>query len=137
MTPADIVTEARSWIDVPYQHQGRTRNGIDCLGLLVMIARRFDVTDYDELTYSRNPSGARMRRLLSLHLQPISIAEAGVGDVLHLAAGNEPQHVAIISRVDPLYFIHATSEFGRVVEQRIDDAGVRAVRGVYRVPEVH
>ena len=30
----EIVAAARDWVGVPYRHQGRTRNGIDCIGLL-------------------------------------------------------------------------------------------------------
>ena len=36
----EIVDAARNWVGVPYRHQGRTRNGIDCVGLLLEGGRR-------------------------------------------------------------------------------------------------
>ena len=35
----DIVTCARQFLDVRFVHQGRSREGLDCLGLLIATAR--------------------------------------------------------------------------------------------------
>lgn len=130
-----LINAARRWLDVPYQHQGRTRHGVDCLGLLVVLARELGVSDYDEAAYSRNPSGRHMRLMLDAHLIPKDRRRAfAVGDVLHMAAGIQPQHLAIVSGVNPLRVIHAHSEAGRVVEQRLDSLRLTKIRGVYRIP---
>lgn len=36
---ARFVAAARGWIGVPSRHQGRSRGGVDCIGLVVMAAR--------------------------------------------------------------------------------------------------
>jgi cell wall-associated NlpC family hydrolase len=35
-----IVSAARSWLGVPWRHQGRTRQGVDCAGLVVLVGRK-------------------------------------------------------------------------------------------------
>lgn len=134
MTRREIVLEARAWLGVPYLHQGRSRSGVDCLGLLQMVAANLGIAGYDELDYSRNPSGMRMARLLSEHLQRIEYAEAREGDILHMATAKEPQHLAIISNDDPRRIIHSSAMYGRVLEQTIDPT--LKIRGAYRIPGV-
>lgn len=133
-TGESIARSARGWIGTPYLHQGRTRNGIDCIGLLLVVAHELGISDYESTEYSRNPSGRRMARLLGDNLSRIPFPEARVGDVLHLATPFEPQHVAILTRDDPRYVIHADSNAGRVVEVRLDARFLRLIRGAYRVP---
>ena len=37
--PSAIVAAARTWLGVPWRHQGRTRQGVDCAGLVVLVGR--------------------------------------------------------------------------------------------------
>lgn len=134
MTRTEVVIEARTWIGVPYRHQGRGRNGVDCLGLLQMIAEKLGIAGYDELDYSRNPSGLRMARLLGEHLQRIEYVEAREGDILHMATAKEPQHLAIISNDEPRRIIHSSAMHGRVLEQSIEPT--LKIRGAYRIPGI-
>lgn len=137
MTADEVIEYARTWLGVPYQHQGRTRHGVDCLGLLVNMAQHFGVTDYDEAAYSSNPSGRHMRLMLDTYLHRDMYCQCPrKGDILHMAANSEPQHVAVVSQVTPLRIIHATSEAGKVIEQRVDRLMRCKIRGVYRIPGV-
>jgi len=136
MTREEIVDSARSWVGVPYLHQGRTRKGVDCIGLLACIAKQFQISDYDETDYGRRPSGLHMRRVLQDNLQPIALADLREADILHMATDNEPLHVAVVSRANPLYIIHSSSDFGKVIEQRLDDVYVRRLRACYRIPGI-
>lgn len=134
MTRNQIILEARAWLGVPYLHQGRTRNGVDCLGLLRMIADKFQLSDYDEADYSTNPSGYRMQRILDEQLQRITYSEAREADILHMATAKEPQHLAIISNEYPRRIIHASAIHGRVIEQGLDPD--LKIRGAYRIPGI-
>lgn len=47
-----VVKAARRYLDVPFKLHGRTRAGLDCIGLLIAVARDFglsltDIFDYD------------------------------------------------------------------------------------------
>lgn len=50
-----IVAEARTWLGVRWHHQGRDRGGIDCGGLVVVVARALGISDYDIAGYRREP----------------------------------------------------------------------------------
>lgn len=134
MNAIAIVEESRKWLGVPYLHQGRTANGLDCIGLAVVVAHALEVSDYDIDGYSRVPSGHMMKRLLSEQMRPIPVEDARMGDFLHLAFSGQPQHIAIITKTNPVYIIHADSVFGKVVEHRLDDKWRARVRGAYRLP---
>ena len=58
MIPAGaVVAAARGWIGVPYLHQGRSRSGIDCIGLVLQVAREAGIgpADLDFRRYGRMP----------------------------------------------------------------------------------
>lgn len=135
MSRPEVVSKAREWLGVPFLHQGRTRNGVDCIGLAIKVAHQLDLTDFDDTRYGRRPSGKRMKRLLRAHCLPLPFSQVEAGDLLHFATDTDPLHVALITRVDPHYVIHAAREFGEVVEQRLDAVMLRKLRGCYRLPE--
>ena len=128
-----IVEAARGWLGVPYQHQGRTMAGVDCVGLGIAVAHQLGLSQYDITGYSRNPSGQRRRRLLREHCTPVDLAEIRAGDILHLRFGAEPQHLAVVTRTDPTYILHADSLAGRVVEHILDPGWRAMCRGAYRL----
>lgn len=68
VTPDDIVAAARSLLGKPYLHQGRGPNRMDCAGVALQVASRFDLMPDADLTadYGRLPGPAlvaTMRRL--------------------------------------------------------------------------
>lgn len=126
ITPAEIVTTARRWLGTSYCHAGRSRFGLDCSGLLIVVAwelgiweREFNPQDYglkDAWRLLNEHLGARCETLPDWR-------EARPGDVIlqryHLRA--EAGHAAIVSGFDGTYWrtIHACPFLKRVVEQRL------------------
>lgn len=131
---AEFVAEARTWIGTPFLHQGRTRHGIDCAGVAIKCAHRLGISTFDIDGYSRVPSNGMMRRLLREHTEEIPLANIDIADLLHMAFATEPQHIVIVSSIDPVMIIHADSVVGRVVEHRLDGDWRSKVRGAYRIP---
>ena len=119
----------------PWQHQQRKKGlATDCIGLVGGVALELGVEGAQEWAddpslhcYGRLP----MDLLLSgcdRFLTRIPVAESGLGDVLVMAFRNYPQHVAIVSQLDPMYLIHAYLQVGRVVENGARVAGAKIVR---------
>lgn len=134
MNASELIDECRKWLGVKWQHQGRTRNGIDCVGLPIVVANDLGISDFDINQYSRVPSGHMMQRLLSTVCTKIT--DIRKGDILHMAFIEQPQHIAIVSGIDPLQIIHADTVAGKVVEHRLDDEWISKIRGAYRIPGV-
>lgn len=112
----DIVAAARRWLGVPFRHQGRSRQGIDCAGLIELVGVDLGLMSRltpAQLRYARVPNPNQMRRSLESHLIEIEKDAWMTGDVLWLRVMNLPMHLAIATEHS---MIHAYSHAGRVVE---------------------
>ncbi len=113
----DIVAAARSWLGVKWRHQGRTRRGIDCAGLVVLVGRELGIATYDCTTYGRHALGYDFLRHFAAGMTRIPLEAVAPGDVLVFkdpAAGAYPCHCGIVS--DAQHMIHAFARWRRVVE---------------------
>jgi cell wall-associated NlpC family hydrolase len=118
---ARIVEVARRCLGTPFRHQGRLPGvGLDCVGLLVVVARECGITYRDERSYSRMPNGVTlMDRLLESCDQHATAEDALPGSVLvfEFLGPKWPQHVGI--RTDR-GFIHTYGRIGKVCEHGYD-----------------
>lgn len=132
------ISAAREFLGVRWQHQGRTEQGIDCVGLLVVPAIRLGVLrPCDDITdYQRQQDGSQLSALLHQHCSRVpKWQEAQAGDILAIKFTDQPQHVAIITRAYDLRWgcavIHAfgNSEIGgQVIEHRLDQSWLQSHR---------
>lgn len=61
MTPTDISSEALSWLRTPYHWQGRSRAGLDCLGLPIVVGEALGLIGTVDVPRYRPPlSGGLM-----------------------------------------------------------------------------
>lgn len=122
-----FIAEVNRLVGTPYRHQGRSRCGVDCIGLIIVAAQAAGWTGTPPAAdYSRQPSGRTFLAGLESHLVRVPMAEAVPGDVLfirfRLHAGlsrvvSQPHHVAVLTA--PSVVVHAASDVGRVVAQRM------------------
>ncbi|GGB56827.1 NlpC/P60 family protein [Henriciella pelagia] len=139
MKRADIVTEARSWLGTPYQHQASRKGvGTDCLGLLRGVWRELCgeepegmppyTPDWAELS-GRDELLEAARR----HLVEIAPGNAAAGDVMlfRMGLGCPAKHCAIVS--GEARIIHAY--WGRsVCETRLVPWWTRRVVAAFSFP---
>ena len=85
MTSEDIVAEARRWIGAPWRHQGRGPAGVDCIGLLIVVADALGVPHHDVQGYDRRATGTRLLKAFAVDLDPLPFDEARPGDILVFA----------------------------------------------------
>ncbi len=135
ITGQAIVDEARTWLGVPFHHQGRSRHGVDCIGLVVC-ARNALAPWADgmksERNYPRNPTG-RLVAGLEQYLTRIENPEPGCVALIAWPKQELPAHVAILT---PDTMIHAYAATERVVEAGYRGHWVRWTKSLWRLPGV-
>jgi len=128
---ADIVACARGYLGVPWLHQGRTRLGLDCAGLIIIVAHELALSDFDVNGYGVEPQGHVMRSLLETHAERVS--EPKLGDILLLRFTRLPQHLAIVTDYG---MIHTHRAVGRVVEHAFDRTWAARMVDAFAFPKV-
>jgi cell wall-associated NlpC family hydrolase len=114
----EVVAEARRWLGVPWRHQGRTRAGVDCAGLVVMVARALGLADYDTFGYSRRAHGQAFVEHFRAAMDGIRVAEAELGDVLVFADHAYPCHCGFLTeKFEQPHLLHAHISRRQVVEE--------------------
>lgn len=135
ITGQQIVEEARRWIGVPFHHQGRSRFGVDCIGLVVCsrdAVRPFPEGLATDRTYPRNPTG-RLVVGLQEYCQEIQAPEPGCVALIAWPKQEQPAHVALLT---PTTMIHSYAAVERVVETGYRGHWVRWTKSLWRLPGV-
>lgn len=147
ITNDDIVAAARGWLGTRFHHQGRIkrtqahRGGVDCLGLLIGVARELNfrlpdgspAIELDQTDYTHYPDTAYLQAQLLRALVPIPMEGITPGNILLLRIDNAPQHLAIVSNMhDGLGIIHAYAPARSVVEHPFDRWWQERVQAAFR-----
>ena len=121
VTRADVVAEARSWAGVRWLHQGRNRQGIDCIGLVVVVRKALGIGDYDLAGYPRAPDGTFMSHFFNAGGMRVGILQTLPADLLLFTDARSPCHVGIITarNGDLLHMIHAHATRHHVLEEPV------------------
>ena len=133
-----IVTEARSWLGVRWRHQGRTRHGVDCAGLVVNVGKALGAVDYDATDYQRRTNGREfLRHFRAAGGVEIRFADAAPGDVLVFRDDLYPCHSTILAeRHGQPSIIHACARRRKVIEEVLSPAWIDRLVGCFRYPGV-
>lgn len=114
-----VVACARSFLGTKFKHQGRVPNvGLDCVGLLIAVAKVMDFKWTDRRGYARCPDGVTLMHALDEVMDRAS--EPAVGRVVMFEHYKGlPYHVGIITDYEYGGFglIHTWAEVGKVVEE--------------------
>lgn len=147
MMRADIVTEARTWVDTRFAHQGHTKGlATDCAGFIggvgvavgAFAANVWEAEFAEHAGYGRTPANGMLQVLCRRFMRSIATAEAQAGDVLLMRFATEPQHLGILAPYEHggLSLIHAYSRARKVVEHRLDDVWRSRVVEAFALPGV-
>lgn len=119
MRKHDVVIEARKWLDVPWQHQGRTIHGIDCAGLIVKIAHDLKLSEFDTRDYGRRAIGHRFLKYFSDNMDEVAVTDLTPGNVMTFRDGIYPCHCGVIAEKNGQpSIIHAHATYGAVREEQ-------------------
>lgn len=137
MRKNDIVEEARKLLNVKWQHQGRSINGVDCAGLCVLTARGLGLEVQDYTNYQRRTHGTEFLEYFRRNLDEKAFGDMTTGDVVVLTEPTYPCHCGIVTeRHGEQYFIHAYAKRRKVVEERISDDWRKRIVGVFAFPHL-
>ena len=141
----EIVSQAKTWIGTKFHHQGRIKNhGVDCLGLIVGVAKELNLISKDEKTllhkldkinYGHLPDTDALYNCLSNHLTEIPKDQLKAGDIILMVFDKHPQHLGIVYNYDEtnLGIIHSYAPAKKVVEHRLDEEWKGRIVGVFRI----
>lgn len=138
VTRDDIVAEALTWEGVPWRHQGRTRKGIDCAGLPILVGLSLGLTDYNPRDYPRRPDGTFLSHFEKV-LERVGVVSIQPGDVIVFNDHLHPCHCGIVAtKYGQPSVIHSHAQRRQVIHERLDEA--RSVVGrpvhAFRYPGV-
>ena len=139
-----IVNEARSWIGTKFKHQGRIKKskedygGCDCLGLIMGLGVKTKTGEllksYDVTNYPKTLSSDDLLNSFNKLLTPIDIKDMSIGNVILIRINVFPQHLAVVSSVNPhISVIHSYAQARKVVEQYLPREWKENIVGVYKI----
>lgn len=131
VTKEEVLKVARTWINTPYRHQGRSRKGVDCGGFLICLGRELGVDLLEpSVEYSMSPDPQLILKGLldNCYLIP-NINNRQPGDIIHFSFAGEPRHVGLSTDIG---VIHSWAKPKKVVEHRIDPVWEKRIINIYR-----
>ena len=135
-TAADFIAEARTWIGVPFRHQGRSRHGVDCIGLVLQVRGKFEPpwrpAAAANVQYRRNPQ-ALLAAGIAENCIRLDRPEPAACALIQWPNQAHPAHVAILT---PDTIIHAYAKVGRVIETTYGNPWVRWTTSLWRIPGI-
>lgn len=121
----DMIREAKTLLEVKYKDKGRdVISGLDCAGVLIAVAHRLELSDYDSLNYSRRPNAIELKRELDriakLEMLP-NKWEWQTGDIGLFSTDSHPVHLGFLERdeMGREYVIHAWAPARKVVRSEV------------------
>lgn len=130
-----LLDEARTWVGVPFLHQGRTRNGVDCAGFVVALMRsagQLPADFQDVCNYSRRPSG-ELFALISRHCERAFTECPGLLVLIRWPRDTQPSHVAVLTGPT---LIHCYQRKRAVVEHSYRGSWKRDTHSLWKLPGV-
>lgn len=127
-----IVYSARRYLGIPFRHQGRTKKGLDCIGLLVRAMRDCGYLLADRTDYGRLPADRKLIESLTDHFGPpvrfSSVSDLSPGEIVAMSWGAEAGHIGLITdHPEGIGIIHSYALAGRVIEHSFSDFHLRRV----------
>lgn len=100
----DLIEELESWLDSPWRHRSRSKNGCDCIGFVYSVYRNLKVVDEDIFfpEYQRDWHIHRKQELMynkireSKWFKEIEPKDCKTGDVILFKYGKSAAHIGIL-----------------------------------------
>ena len=133
-----LIAEARTYLGVPWKHQGRNKKGVDCVGFIILALKKVKVKVNVIKGYARRPDGKRLKEIMDN--QPnLTVTQPPYkpGDIVLFRIRKDPQHIALLTGTEnQLNMIHSfNGGEKKVVEHIFADYWKEKIVAVYRLNE--
>lgn len=137
LTRDRVVATARAFLGTPFRHQGRSPQGLDCVGLLICLARALDLPHADVTGYTRRAEGMGFLAHFRGQLTEIPLPAARTADVLVFVETVFPCHTGVLSERHGIpHLIHAHAPRRQVIEEPYAPAWQAKARFAFRFPHL-
>ena len=124
-----------NYVGIPFLERGRTREGVDCWGLVWLVMRdefAIDAPSYDDKYFS-TLDGVTIQGLMEREAVSWLKVDPGTeepGDVISFAISGKYRHVGLVVR--PGLMLHCEKGKDSVLEEYGRPGWVRRIRGIHR-----
>jgi cell wall-associated NlpC family hydrolase len=134
----DVVEEARNWIGTRWRHQGRNEYGIDCAGLIIVVASKFGLQDTNPVNYPRRTNGDMFVTYFeAAGMVRIPYEDRLPGDVILTQDHGLPCHCGFLSMKHGVeHYLHGYALRRKVVEEPFDPYWKDRMTHVMRFPKI-
>lgn len=132
-----IVEIAKGLVGVRYRHQGRNSYGLDCAGLIIVIAHLLDLTDKDTQAYGRRPNAQEFTAfMIEAGCKQLPYGKHEHGDIIRLNSAGWPVHLGIYEIDDrgQEWYVHAYAPHKKVTRDPLTRAAKANISSVWRFP---
>lgn len=134
----ELVETAKSLVGTRYRHQGRNEVGLDCAGLIIVVAKSLGLTNKDTTSYSRRPNVSEFTAfMIETNCTQLPYGKHEHGDILRMNTAGWPVHVAIyeVDERGQEWYIHAFLPHKKVTRDPLTDTVKKNISSVWRFPE--
>lgn len=134
----DIVYVAHGLVGVKYRKQGRNQAGLDCAGLIIVIAHLLDITDKDTTAYSDRPNVEEFTSfMIETGCRQLPYGTHEHGDIIRLNSVGWPVHLGVyeVDAHSREWYIHAFAPHRKVTRNPLTDSVKMNISSVWRFPE--
>jgi len=140
LTQQDIpafISKCREWESVPWRHQGRTRSGVDCVGLFSCVANELGFPQVIPTNYHRDPDGKLLLAELRSRFMEIKVKDREAGDLVVMRFENlqgvpTNRHLALLTDCG---ILHSAAMYKKVCEHTFDDEWLNRTEHCFRLWE--
>jgi hypothetical protein len=140
LTRQSVISEARTWLNTPWKHQGRTKQGCDCVGPLLGVREvLLKKSRYEfRCDYTFNNPDLELMHTLDTFLISKPIEDIKIADILLFKFDMAPRHVAILTPYSNESFglLHSHIKVGKVVEHRFANVWRSKIFKAYEIPGI-
>lgn len=118
---SEIAAVARSFLGVRWTHQGHTRSGVDCVGLVRAVGDELGLLPDDLIIppYRTQPD-ASLLSYFDRYMDRVPARKARLGSVLIFGFGPSPHHAGIIVDASNGGIVHAYAAHRKVVMDHME-----------------